>query len=209
MVRMFSSRIRRLIAIAVSLLVALTVIQVVFILMPGDDRDAVAKLNSWGVDYQRRSRAPIPSLLLGTSIFEYGPVWVIRYQGAVDHEVMDVFVSAPRLRHLVLYNGSSLGKEELCRLEALRSLEELTLLGVGLKDDDYVYVSRIPRLKTLILSEPSLTDNGLKNLQSAKHLHLLMLGEDSKITQPALDAFRASRPGVYVNVPIPNNGNLR
>jgi len=46
-------------------------------------------------------------------------------------------------------------------------------------------------------------------LQSAKHLHLLMLGEDSKITQPALDAFRASRPGVYVNVPIPNNGNLR
>jgi len=91
----------------------------------------------------------------------------------------------PRLTLLSL-RWSNIGPRQMEIVSHCKALDDLNLSRNGMVNDECVkYLSRLPRLAKLNLSETSVTDSGLAALSKCPNLTLLNLGT-SKVTDAGL-----------------------
>jgi Leucine-rich repeat (LRR) protein len=101
-------------------------------------------------------------------------LWPRAGAGAVSGEALAGLEGLSHLEFLCLFE-MKLGSVGLSRLPKLPSLREMILHGTRLKDDDLLYVARLPNLRTLELEETLVTDAGFAHLKSASKLEEVCL----------------------------------
>ena len=93
--------------------------------------------------------------------------------------------NGPKLKHLDL-RRTSVGGAELA-LEAMTSLEVLSLRGTVVRDSALADLSALPHLAVLDLEGTLVTDSGLEHLKGLESLHVLDL-QDTSVTDAGLEA---------------------
>ncbi len=95
---------------------------------------------------------------------------------------LDLAVSFPRLKRLRLGDFSR-GEDDIARIRWFSVLEELSLAGLHLKDDQLQYLRATSRLKGLDLREAPIIGEGLRHLQGYRYLESLDLSRTSMMDQ--------------------------
>src|SRR5262245_60206333 len=96
-------QLRRIVILGAVLALLIAAAKIWYICMPEDDGYAVSILRSRNAQFSRESRTPLLRTLLDSEgVFEYGPIWRVRFRGELDDEVFDALVSARKLTNLEL-----------------------------------------------------------------------------------------------------------
>ncbi len=114
----------------------------------------------------------------------------------------------PRLKVIGLSGLSDL-TPVLRKLAESNNLERLEINGSNLTKQDCVYISRMTKLRNLLLSNNPITDGDLEQLTSLKNLTVLDSRNCNKLTPKSIDSFAKFKnlEELLVNVPLVNPDN--
>ncbi|MDR3614186.1 MAG: hypothetical protein P4L53_11535 [Candidatus Obscuribacterales bacterium] len=109
------------------------------------------------------------------------------------------FKSLPSVKFLSAF-GAAVEGPILKETPRLRVLERLNLQFNPLKSENFKYLSALPHLTELVISQSNLLDDDLKNLPKCSQLKRLDIGDNHKLTDKSLPAVKQQTALENLNV---------
>ena len=113
---------------------------------------------------------------------------------------LKALASLKKLRRLQLGWTKDVGDAGLHFVLACANLEFLGLGGTKVTDAGLPLLAKLPRLKELHLQGTAVTDAGFERLAAVKSLATVRIGKKSKVSAPAIDRLRKTRPDLTVMI---------